>query len=97
LVNIMTDWDQLLQSGPDRSLDRLEQDVRRAVGARRADDRRSVVLMSAQASLVVLSVCGSLVWGGVAASRASAAPASLGVFSPHMTLAPSSRLGEPTP
>ena len=93
----MTDWEQLLRSGPDRSLDRLEQDVRRLVGERRADDRRSAVLMSAQASLVILSVCGSLVWGGLAASHASAAPRSLGVFSPSMALAPSSRLGGSAP
>ena len=88
------DWDQLLRSGPDRSLDSLELDVRRAVDARRVDDRRTAALMSAQAGLVAVSIFGSLVWGGFAASQAFAAPPTLGVFSPHMALAPSSRLGE---
>ncbi len=88
------DWDQLLRSGPDRSLDSLELDVRRAVDARRVDERRTKVLMSAQAGLVALSILGGLVWGGLASSRAFAAPPQLGVFSPQMALAPSSRLGE---
>jgi hypothetical protein len=95
-MDAMTNLDQLLASGPDRALDRLEQDVRRAIGARRADDRRSALLMSAQAGLVAISIFGSLAWGGLAASRASAAP-TLGVFSPQMTLAPSSRLGGSAP
>jgi hypothetical protein len=93
----MMDWDQLLRSEPDRALDSLEIDVRRAVDQRRADERRSTVLVSAQAGLVVISILGSLAWGGFAADRASAAPAPLGVFSPRMGLAPSSRLTEPAP
>jgi hypothetical protein len=92
----MMDWDQLLMSGPDRSLDSLELDVRRAVEARRFDERRTAILVSAQAGLVAMSIFGSLVWGGFEAGQAAAA-GPLGVFSPNMALAPSSRLGDRTP
>jgi len=95
-MNAMTDWEHLLSSAPDRGLESLEGDVRRAVNARLGDDRRAATLISAQAGLFALSICGGLAWGGLAASHAALAP-SLGVFSPDMTLAPSSRLERPRP
>jgi hypothetical protein len=87
----MTDWEQLLISPPDRALDSLEHDVENAVIARSANDRRSATLLSAQAGLCALSIFGGLAWGGLAATHAAPAPP-LGVFSPDMALAPSSRL-----
>jgi hypothetical protein len=90
-MNAMTDWENLLVSAPDRSLDSLEADIHRVLNARRSDDRRSAVLLSTQAGLVILSVCCGLAWGGLAARHISVTPP-LGVFSPEMVLAPSSRL-----
>ena len=94
LSNEMSDWEKLLLSGPDRSLEGLEQDIRRRIDQRQAEDLRSAALASVQAGLAILSICGGLVWGGLAAGSKVAASPTLEAFSPRAPLAPSSNLSE---
>lgn len=86
------DIDALLRSGPDRSLDGLENAVWDGLAAQRLGERRLRTLASVQTLLGLLAVLGSAAIGGVLATQAMAEPPTLGVFSPHMALAPSSRL-----
>ena len=85
--------EKLLRSGPDRSLDGLELAIWRGVEVQRTTDRNLVRgLISLQALVGALAVLGGI-WGGAVATQAMANTPELGVFSPHMELAPSSRLG----
>ncbi|MEI7932007.1 MAG: hypothetical protein WCI21_02985 [Alphaproteobacteria bacterium] len=86
------DVDILLRAGPDRSLEGLEGAVWRGVAAREVSERRFQALALGQAALGALAIAASAVLGGTLATQAMAEPSALGVFSPHMDLAPSSRL-----
>ena len=87
-----TDIDRFLSSPPDRSLDDLEPAIWRGVGARDVESRRLKTVISCQAALLGVALAGAILWGGAIAARAAAEPRELGVFSPQMALAPSTRL-----
>ena len=87
-----TRLDQLLTSGPDRSLDGLEDAVWSRLQAQTANERRLTRLASVQLGLFLAAVLGSAVVGGVAANQALAQTPDLGIFSPHSALTPSARL-----
>lgn len=91
----MTDDDirGLLGATPDRSLAGLEAAVWRGVAAREAADRRLLTLGALQGGALVLALMISLSWG-VMSVRSWDGPEGLGVFSPRMVLAPSTRLIE---
>lgn len=84
--------DQLLASGPDRSLDGLEDAVWSRLQAQTANERRMTRLASMQLGLLLAVVLGSAVVGGVAANQAMAQAPDLSIFSPHSGLTPSTRL-----
>ncbi len=84
--------ESLLQGRPDRSLDDLEGAIWQGVASRDAAERRYRALAIGQAAIGALAIAASAVLGGTLATQAMAEPSALGVFSPHMDLAPSSRL-----
>jgi hypothetical protein len=87
-----TRLDQLLTSGPDRSLDGLEDAVWSRLQTQTVNERRLARLASVQMGLFLAAVLGSAVVGGMAANQAMAQAADLSIFSPHSTLTPSGRL-----
>lgn len=86
------DIDTLLLSRPDHSLDGLESAVWQGVAARERTERRIRALAIGQAAVGAVAILASAALGGTLATQAMAEPSALGVFSPHMDLAPSSRL-----
>ena len=81
----------LLGAVPDRSLAGLEAAVWRGVAAREAADRRLFTLGAVQSGALVLALLISLAWGAMSA-RSWGESEGFGIFSPHMALAPSTRL-----
>lgn len=90
---LMTDEDiqALLRATPDRSLDDLEAAVWRGVAAREAANRKLMTLSVLQSGALVLVMLISVSWGAMNA-RSWGESEGLGVFSPRMALAPSTRL-----
>jgi hypothetical protein len=84
--------DSLLRSPADRSLDGLESAIWRGVAVGDSAERRIRAVAIGQAAVAAVAILASAVLGGTLATQAMAEPPALGVFSPHMDLAPSSRL-----
>ncbi|HEY5071074.1 MAG TPA: hypothetical protein VII63_03495 [Caulobacteraceae bacterium] len=93
----MADFDFKLGSrgSEERSLAGLEADVWKAVDRRARSERRLVTVGALQTGTLALALMAGLSWGVMKAQN-SVDAAGLGVFSPQMALAPSTRLaGEP--